>query len=273
MNLEAASVWPPTYAELSQGGNGVHLHYIYEGDPSELSSLYSEGIEIKTLLGNASLRRRLTKCNTVPIANLKVGSLPLKEKKMLDKRQMSSEKTIRDMIAKNLDKGYVPGTKPSIDFIKKILDDAYASGMSYDVTDLRGRVMAFAANSSNQKLQALQVVAKMKWKSEDMNNSQVDAPETFGDTPFDPKDNVTDERLVFYDVEVFPNLFVICWKYEDSDVVTKMINPSARDVEALLKLKLVGFFNRRYDNHILYAAYMGYSVEALFMLSQKIVEH
>jgi energy-coupling factor transporter ATP-binding protein EcfA2 len=31
-NLEAASAWPATYAELSKGGGGVHLHYIYDGD-------------------------------------------------------------------------------------------------------------------------------------------------------------------------------------------------------------------------------------------------
>ena len=270
MNLEAASVWPQTYAELSQGGNGVHLHYICEDDPTELSAAYSEGIEVKTLLGNASLRRRLTKCNTVPIATIKAGVLPRKEKKMLDQRTMSSEKTVRDMIAKNLQKGYVPGTKSSVDFIKKILDDAYSQGLSYDVTDLRGRVMAFAAGSSNQKLQALQVVAQMKWKSDDMANPMVDGPEDHTT----PELEATDDRLVFYDVEVFPNLFVICWKYRGSDTVTKMVNPSARDVEALLKMKLVGFFNRRYDNHILYAAYMGYSIEALFKLSQKIVaEH
>lgn len=269
-NLEAASIWPPTYAEFSQGGNGVHLHYIYEGDVSELSSAYSEGIEVKTLLGNASLRRRLTKCNSVPIASINSG-LPLKEKKMLDKKVMSSEKTVRDMIAKNLEKGYVPGTKSSVDFIKKILDDAYASGMSYDVTDLRGRIMAFAAGASNQKLQALQVVAKMKWKSDDMANEMVE-PESFGDTPFDPKDNQKpDERLVFYDVEVFPNLFVICWMFEDSDIVNVMINPTPREIEALLQLRLVGFYCRRYDNHILYAAWMGYSVEALYKLSQKII--
>lgn len=267
-NLEAASSWPPTYAEISQGGNGVHLHYIYEGDVEQLASLYSEGIEVKTLLGASSLRRRLTKCNGVPIATISSG-LPLKEKKMLDTKTMSSEKTIRLMIAKNLKKEYVPGTKSSVDFIKKILDDAYYSGMSYDVSDLKGRVMAFAANSSNQKLQALKTVAQMRWMSEDMSNPLVESPE---DEASKEAEASADSRLVFYDVEVFPNLFVICWMYEDSDVVNTLINPSPRDVEALLKLKLVGFFNRRYDNHILYAAYMGYSVEALYKLSQKIIE-
>jgi hypothetical protein len=273
LNLQAASNWPATYAELSQGGNGVHLHYIYEGEVSELSSVYSEGIEIKTLLGNSSLRRRLTKCNSWPIATLKLGVLPLKEKKMLDQQTMSSEKSMRALIVRNLRKEIHPGTKPSIDFIKKILDDAYSSGMSYDVSDMKGPIMAFAASSSNQQLQALQIVTKMKWASDDAAKDAIE-PE-LGDTPFNPEDNnvttASDQRLVFYDVEVFPNLFVICWMYEDSDIVNVLVNPTPREVETLLQLKLVGFFNRRYDNHILYAAYMGYSVEALYKLSQKII--
>ncbi|MEG2624450.1 MAG: DUF5906 domain-containing protein, partial [Clostridia bacterium] len=35
-NLEEASKWPPTYAEVSKSGNAIHLHYIYAGDPSTL---------------------------------------------------------------------------------------------------------------------------------------------------------------------------------------------------------------------------------------------
>ena len=68
---------------------------------------------------------------------------------------------------------------------------------------------------------------------------------------------VTDERLVFFDVEVYPNLFVICWKFHGSDEVARMINPKPHEVSELFKMKLVGFYNRRYDNHILYAAAMG----------------
>lgn len=48
-NLEAASKWPATYAELSKGGHGIHLHYIYDGDPLKLSRVYSDGIEIRCL--------------------------------------------------------------------------------------------------------------------------------------------------------------------------------------------------------------------------------
>ena len=82
---------------------------------------------------------------------------------------------------------------------------------------------------------------------------------------------IDDDRLVFFDVEVYKNLFVICWKFRKDDVVVRMINPKPHEVEALFKLKLVGFYNRRYDNHILYAASMGYTNEQLFDLSQKLI--
>ena len=54
-NLEAASRWPATYAELSRSKKGVHLHYEYGGNPHELAPVYSEGIEVKVYTGDASL--------------------------------------------------------------------------------------------------------------------------------------------------------------------------------------------------------------------------
>jgi hypothetical protein len=76
---------------------------------------------------------------------------------------------------------------------------------------------------------------------------------------------------VFFDVEVYPNLFIICWNIDGSDQVVRMINPSAAEVEDLIKLKLVGYNCRRYDNHILYGALMGYNNAQLFALSQKLI--
>lgn len=255
-NLEAASNWPPTYAEISQGGSGVHLHYVYQGDVEELSSIFSDGIEVKTLLGDASLRRRVTRCNSIPVATLP-GGLPVKEKKkMLEVQTIKSEKGLRDLIARNLRKEIHPGTKPSVDFIKKILDDAYESGMHYDVTDLRGTIVAFANNSTNQPFESLKIVQQMKFQSAENAKMLEEAKDT---------------RLVFFDVEVYPNLFVVCWKYEGDAQVVKMINPRPLDVEGLFQFKLVGFNNRRYDNHILYARFMGYDNESLFKLSQKLV--
>ncbi len=274
LNLAAASEWPATYAELSKGGNGVHLHYTYDGDVSELSQSYSEGIEVKSLLGEASLRRRLTKCNNIPVATINSG-LPLKEKKVLPANTMSSEKGLRDLISRNLRKEIHPGTKPSIDFIKKILDDAYSSGMSYDVTDMRGRIIAFANNSSNQAHACLKQVQQMRFQGDEaaQGDSKEGTKETVAEFFANGSDvpAAFDQRVVFFDVEVYPNLFVVCWKFKGDPNIVKMIDPDAKSMEDLFKLKLVGFNNRRYDNHILYARYLGYNNQQLYELSQKII--
>lgn len=259
-NLEAASAWPPTYAELSKSGQGVHLHYIYDGDVTQLSNIYSDGIEVKVFTGKASLRRRLSKCNAVPIATIKTG-LPVKEKvKVLATDSVQSERGLRDLIARNLKKEIHPGTKPSIDFIAKILSDAYTSGLVYDVTDLRPKIIAFANNSTNQAFACLKIVQRMRWASEEIvvSNSVVE-------------ENLDEKPIVFYDVEVYPNLFVVCWKYRGSDTVIRMINPSPQEMEGLFKLRLVGFNNRRYDNHIIYGRFMGYNNAQLYALSQRLI--
>ncbi len=255
-NLEEASKWPATYAELSKSGAGIHLHYIYTGDPSRLSRIYDEHIEVKVSTGNSSLRRKLTKCNNLDVATISSG-LPLKgEKSMVNFEGVKSERQIRTQIKKNLNKEYHSATKPSIDFIYKILDEAYNSGLHYDVSDMRNSVLSFAANSTNQADYCIKLVNKMHFKSADSSDS------LDGD----------DEKLIFYDVEVFPNLFLVNWKMEGKGKpVVRMINPNAKEIEALLRFRLVGFNCRRYDNHILYARLMGYSNEELYRLSQKIV--
>ena len=256
LNLRAVAEWPSTYVEFSQGGAGVHAHYIYDG-PGEVSDLVSEhkdGIEIKTLLGNASLRRRFSNSNGVEIAKIRSG-LAFKEKPVHDAKMMSNEKSIRDLIIRNLGKEIHPGTKPSVEFIKKVLDDAYESGVPYDVSDLHPDIYSFALSSTNHARHCIRTVQDMKFMSEDMELKVV----------------ADSERLVFFDVEVFPNLFVVCWKYADDEHFTKLINPSADEIDELIKKRLIGFNNRRYDNHILYAASMGYSVEQIYNLSQRII--
>ena len=267
-NLEAASKWPATYAELSKSGKGVHLHYTYLGDVADLGNQYADGIEVKTYSGDASLRRRLTRCNTVGVAEISSG-LPLKDKKekMLKSKTIQSEQGLRELIGRNLRKEIHAGTKPSVDFIKKILDEAYESGMKYDVSDLKNKIVAFANNSSNQAALSLKTVMEMKWASEDV----VD-PENGIPADPEPVVEIEDDRIAFFDVEVYENLFVICWKFLGSEDVVRMINPKPHEVEALFKLKLVGFYNRRYDNHILYAAAMGASNLELFKRSTKIIE-
>ena len=255
-NVEEAGKWPPTYAELSKSGCGVHLHYIYTGDPSQLSRVYGDYIEVKVFTGKSSLRRKLSKCNNLPIATISSG-LPLKgENKMVNFEAVQSEKGLRTLIGRNLNKEIHPGTKPSIDFIYKILEDAYASDLSYDVTDMRNAVLAFAANSTHQADYCIKLVNKMQFKSEDVS----------ADTKND------NAKLVFYDIEVFPNLFLVNWKVEGAEKpVVRMINPSPSEIEELMRTRLVGFNCRRYDNHILYARLMGYTNEQLYHLSQKII--
>lgn len=255
-NLEAASKWPATYAELSKSGSGIHLHYIYNGDTSKLSAVYDDHIEVKIFSGKSSLRRKLTKCNNLPIATISSG-LPLKgESKMVNFEAIKSEKGLRTLIKRNLNKEIHPGTKPSIDFIYKILEDAYSSDLKYDVTDMRPSVLAFAANSTHQSDYCIKLVNKMQFKSDEASEA------------------VTNDsaKLVFYDVEVFPNLFLVNWKIAgEGKPVVRMINPSPSEIEDLMKFNLVGFNCRRYDNHILYARLMGYTNEQLYQQSQRII--
>ena len=169
---------------------------------------------------------------------------------------VKSEKGLRTLIKRNLNKEIHAATKPSIDFIFKILDDAYNSDLNYDVSDMKSAVLAFAANSSNQADYCISLVNKMKFKSENQSDNI--------DTNNGP--------IVFFDIEVFPNLFLVNWKKEGEGApVVRMINPTPSEIEELLGLKLVGFNCRRYDNHLLYARLMGYTNEQLFNLSTKIV--
>ena len=255
-NIEEASKWPPTYVEVSKSGNGIHLHYIYSGDISKVSRVYDDNIEIKIFTGKSSLRRKLTKCNDLPIATINSG-LPMKgDDKLVDFDGIKNEKSLRTLIKRNLNKEYHPGTKPSIDFIYKILEDAYNSDICYDVSDMYNAVLEFAANSTNQADYCIKLVNKMHFKSRDISAGITN----------------DDAQLIFYDVEVFPNLFLVNWKVEGADKpVVRMINPTPKEIEELMQYRLVGFNCRRYDNHILYARLMGYTNEQLYDLSQRII--
>ena len=253
LNLQAASIWPSTYSEFSKSGAGIHLHYIYDGDTSLLSNIYAEDIEVKVFSGKSSLRRKLSKCNNLPIATINSG-LPLKGEKMINFEKVRSEKSLRNLINRNLNKEIHQGTKPSIDFIYKLLDDAYNSGMNYDVTDMRPRILSFAAHSTNHSEYCIKLMNKMMFQSVENSESQV-------------SDN---EDLIFFDLEVFPNLFVAVWKKTGGSCVM-LINPTPSEIEELLQFRLVGFNCRRYDNHILYASYIGYTNYQLYELSQKII--
>lgn len=255
-NLEAASRWPKTYAELSKSEAGIHLYYYYYGDISKLKRVYDTDIEIKVFTGNSSLRRKLTQCNDIPIATINSG-LPTKgESNVVNFDGVQSEKMLRRMIKKNLNREYHANTKPSIDYIDFLLNEAYKKGLHYDVSDMKNAIMAFAMESTHQADKCLKIVSGMKFKSDDISEVTEEA----------------DTDIVFYDVEVFPNLFLVNWKtIGEGTPVVRMINPTPSEIEDLLHYRLVGFNCRRYDNHMLYGRLIGYSNEQLYELSQKII--
>lgn len=259
-NKAAVERWPKTYAETSKSGAGVHLHYIFAGDTSSISSQIPdlEDVEVKIFKGKASLRRKLSLCNDIAITTL--TSWPFEEevkRKMINQEGFRNEMILRKQIEKCLRKEVHAHTKPNVDFIFKLLNDAYNSGQHYDVRDLQGKVLTFAMRSSHQADYCLNLVNKMKFNSEDCSP---------------PTEEYKSDELVIFDLEVFPNLLLIKWKFlgPDREIVT-MINPKPSEVEEFIKFKLVGFNNRRYDNHILYGALLGYSNEELFKLSQRLI--
>lgn len=175
---------------------------------------------------------------------------------MVNFEGVMNEKGLRTFIKRSLNKEYHPNTKPSVDFIYKKLEEMYESSTPYDVTDMRNAVLSFAASSTHQADYCIKLVNKMQFKSAE------------------PSANVANNEapLVFYDVEVFPNLFLVNWKVQgEGKPVVRMINPKPSEIEELMRFRLVGFNNRRYDDHILYARLIGYDNEQLFRLSQKIV--
>lgn len=321
LNLEAADKWPKTYAEYSQGGKGIHLHYIYAGDPEELKELYAKDIEIKISKGKSSLRRRLSLCNNIPVATISCG-LPKKEvmDQLLDFESVKDEQHLRNIIAKCLRKDISqPYTAPAMSLIKKTLEEAYEAGMKYDVTDMRPAIKAFAMKSHHQKDICMKMAEELHYMGKPLENaaggaesapeaplaaktdqsmdisekSSEGASKSYGgyatiDDPekleyrsvmdilkkaeTKPIQEYSGDLPVFFDIEVFPNLLLVNWKEAgEGKGVVRMINPTRAEIGELFRKKLIGFNCRRYDNHVLYARYMGYDNDALYRLSQRII--
>lgn len=274
LNKEAASKFPPTYAEVSKSGQGIHLHYIYDGNVNELDNLVEKNIEIKVYRGKSSLRRIDKASNNLQLSHISSG-LPLKEKKdreMYDqiKEITYTEKTLRKFVKRQL--GMIegkepshPNTKPTIDFIAHEIQKAADMGLEYDITDLRHAVFMRAIRSTNNKDYCLAVFQKIPWSTMRDDDGATEAKLT-NFTKIYPK-----EELVFFDIEVYPNLFVVVWKKYHDDEFTKWINPTPDQIEYLMSFPLVGFNNRRYDNHILYARLLGATNMELFTQSHRII--
>lgn len=258
-NIEFANSLPSTYCELSKSG-GLHLHYIFNGDVSLLASNLIEGVEIKVRSGNSAIRRKLTRCNNLPIATISSG-LPMKgEKKMVNVSTIKSENALRKLIVQNLNKEIHGDTRSSIDFIVHLLEQAYESGMKYDLRDLQNDVYNFASRSTNQSNYCLKKCLDMKFASEDASEGLSE-----------PRD----APLAFFDIEIFPNVFILVWKLQGPEnPCIPLINPDPAVVREFVAspTRKIGFNNRRYDNHLIYAyAYRNYTVYDLFRMSGNIV--
>ena len=259
LNARAASNWPETYAELSRGGQGIHLHYIYSGDVSELSSVYDKDIEIKVFTGKSSLRRKLSKCNDIPVQRISTG-LPLKkEKKVVNFEGLKNAQALETTIRRSLLKDYAPhATITSCQFIKKVLDDAYASGMEYDVTELRPAITTFAGRSTHHAAECLAMIPQMKFRSEG------DISQGF--------DNYVSDDIVIWDFEVMPNGYLVAYKAVDKEPHV-VRNPGPKLIEKLLQYKLVGHNTRKYDNHIAGGIIMGDTIPRVYARSVKLTSN
>jgi len=265
-NIEAAGKFPPTYAEVSKSGSGLHLHYVYTGDPNLLAPYYADNIEVKVFKGKSALRRMVTKCNNYPVANISSG-LPIVEetKDMISFTAFKNDKALDTLIRKALKKDYPKqqSTREMINLIYDSLEAAYKSGIDYDMSKWFTDLWAFASQSSNSAKYCLSKVMKMKLKSKNYEQELIKIVDT---TPY------IDDRIVFFDVEIFPNLFVLVWKFLGEEGDTAWVNPTPEMIQTFMRYKLVGFNCRRYDNHIIYAGASGFTNYELYKLSHTIVK-
>jgi len=266
LNIKAASQWPETYAELSKSGVAIHLEYFYTGDVTKLAAVYEPDVEIKVFTGKASLRRKLTRCNGLTITTISSG-LPIRKenRKTVDEYSIENQKHLVAAIRKALRKEISPySTVCCVDYIGKVLNDAYNSGMKYDVSEFKPQVMAFAAASTHNALSCMDKAENFPYRSEEV-SEWVPPKNTSSETEGGEK------QIAFFDTEVFPNLFVLCYKPLGKPGV-KMINPTGAEVlDFFQTFNAIGFNNLGYDNHICYAKIRGDSNFELFVRSQNLI--
>ena len=269
-NKLLAANWPRTYAETSKSGSGLHLHYYYTGsDVKSLERRISPDVEVKVFVGKSSLRRRLIRCNREPIATLRPGLLKIKEEKMINFNEFKDAEHLRNFVKKCLAKAHHGSTKPEIDYMYDGLEKAYKMGMPYDLEDMKEAVWRFASGSSHNASYCQEKVLQMKFKSET-----------------EPTAEQSEKPWAIYDVEVFPNWNCLNWVQFDKDKflagapyeecmvgeVHELWCPDVKTVEAFVNgFNTIGFNNRRYDNHIIYALLMGYSAQETYKVSQRLI--
>ena len=198
---------------------------------------------------------------------------------MLKAEEVQDEKHLRARIKNCLAKKHHGHTAPEVNYIYDSLEAAYKSGIQYDVSDMRKQIKSFALNSTNQAKQCMRLVGKMRFKSKEYEAGDEDlirvakaVNEVESAREAAAKGAV--RPLVIFDIEVFPNLTLVCWKkYGKDEEIISWFNPTAEQIGFLMEQRLVGFNNRAYDNHILYAVYLGKKPIEVYHISKDIIDN
>ena len=200
---------------------------------------------------------------------------------MLNNNVIESERHLKNKILKYI-KNSTPdklgkkemSTTQSIKLINSVFEDAYNSDLKYDLSGLRHDIMTHAMHSTNNALECTNIVLKMKLKSkEELEEDAIDCIDDDGNDVF-----------CVFDTEVGKNVFLLCYSYMTLDEllgkkpinkdIKAMINPTSEEVDEFIKKnKIVGFNNINYDNPIMYARTMGYTLEGLYELSKSIISN
>lgn len=239
---------PPTYGEFSKSGEGIHLHYIYDGDPSTLTNLITENVEVKVFKGNASLRRRFSYGNNFEVAHISSG-IPLKERKDdIVAAGVKDAKHLENIVKKGL-RGEYGSHKVTIDFLDFIIRSCKNKGVVYDLTGYFDDLMFYASKSTHHSQTLPKIVQAMPLK-----NGDVEKP------------------IIVFDTEVFPNYNCLCWKILGDKNTNRERFPTANTIAYLLNnYRLVGFNNKSYDNMIIYQIMQGASPRQLYDVSKSLV--
>ena len=110
------------------------------------------------------------------------------------------------------------------------------------MSDLYQDVLIFAINHHTKN--GIDLIGDMRFCSEKEG--------TYCDE-YDP-----DGPLIFFDIEVKPNMNLLCWKYEgDDQPVIAMFNPKPEEIDNFLHLhgkyksKIIGYNNKEYEKRAL----------------------
>lgn len=268
---------PTTYSEPSRDQKGIHLYFHYNDTLPLKNTTINDQVEIKVYTGGQAIRRKFTSSNgiinlaTINFENLRplIEQAPKENQSMITtdfKKSLESEEQLRTLIKKALRKEVHSATKPNIDFIEHILQQAVLDDLTYNVSDMEQSITAFALSSTNQSTEAVRIASSLPYQNPPVN------PTVF-ELPTAPTAHIEPTSMMFYDVEVFRNVFMFSYyKPATMSEPATLINPTQAELRAVVSDQaLVGFNNYRYDDFILYYALLGYSPLELFNISKQII--